>query len=73
MDGEAIMTDTSALIRSARIALGMTQQQLGERIGYTSRTAELTIQSIESGRRKVPRDKVKALAELLNLDPMRLL
>ena len=69
------MTDQSApaLIRSARIALGLTQQQLGERIGYTGRTAELTIQAIESGRRKVPRDKVKALSDLLRLDPMRLL
>ena len=69
------MTDTSApaLIRSARTTLGLTQQQLGERIGYTVRTAELTIQAIESGRRKVPRDKVKTLANLLNLDPMQLL
>ena len=69
------MTDTStpALIRSARIALGLTQQQLGEQLGYTGRTAELTIQAIESGRRKVPRDKVKTLANLLNLDPIQLL
>ena len=66
-------TPTPATIRSARIALGLTQQQLGERIGYTGRTAELTIQAIESGRRKVPRDKVKTLANLLNLDPMQLL
>ena len=69
------MTDTStpALIRSARLAIGMTQQQLGEQLGYTGRTAELTIQAIESGRRKAPRDKVKALSDLLSLDPMRLL
>lgn len=69
------MTDqsTPALIRTARADLGLTQQQLGERLGYTGRTAELMIQSIESGRRKVPRGKVKALADLLNLDPMRLL
>ena len=67
------MIDTSALIRSARIALGLTQQQLGEQLGYTGRTAELMAQSIESGRRKVPRDKIKALADLLHLDPLRLL
>ncbi len=60
-------------IRSARLALGLTQQQLGERIGYTGRTAELTVQAIESGRRKAPRDKVQKLADLLHLDPMRLL
>lgn len=67
------MIDTAALIRSARTALGLTQQQLGEQLGYTGRTAELTVQAIESGRRKVPRDKVKALADLLRLDPIRLL
>ena len=69
------MTDTStpALIRSARTTIGLTQQQLGEQLGYTGRTAELTIQAIESGRRKAPRDKVKALSDLLRLDPMRLL
>ena len=68
------MTDTStpALIRSARITLGLTQQQLGERIGYTGRTAELTVQAIESGRRKAPRDKVQKLAELLSINPIRL-
>ena len=60
-------------IKAARIAMGLTQQQLGERMGYAGRTAELTVQAIESGRRKVPRDKVKALSDLLNLDPMRLL
>jgi transcriptional regulator with XRE-family HTH domain len=67
------MTDTPAMIRAARIALGLTQQQLGERIGYTGRTAELTVQAIESGRRKAPRDKVKELSELLRLDPVQLL
>lgn len=69
------MTDqsTPALIRTTRLALGLTQQQLGERLGYTGRTAELMLQSIESGRRKVPRGKVKVLADLLNLDPIRLL
>ena len=69
------MTDTSApaLVRATRITLGLTQQQLGEQLGYTGRTAELTVQAIESGRRKAPRDKVKALSNLLNLDPIQLL
>lgn len=67
------MTNTPTLVRSARLALGLTQQQLGEQLGYTGRTAELMIQSMESGRRKVPRDKIKALSALLHLDPMRLL
>ena len=64
---------TAEEVKTARLALGLTQQQLGERIGYTGRTAELTIQAIESGRRKVPRDKVKKLAELLSINPIQLL
>lgn len=64
---------TADEVKSARLALDLTQQQLGEQLGYTGRAAELTIQAIESGRRKVPRDKVKALANLLNLDPIQLL
>lgn len=67
------MTNIPTLVRSARMALGLTQKALGEQIGYTGRIAELMIQSIEYGRRKVPRDKIKALAEVLHLDPMRLL
>ena len=64
---------TADEVMTARTALNMTQQQLGEQIGYTGRNAELMIQSIESGRRKVPRSKVQKLSDLLNLDPMRLL
>lgn len=67
------MIDTPTLIRSARAALGLTQQQLGERIGYTGRTAELTVQAIESGRRKVPRDKLQKLAELIRVPIEKLL
>lgn len=69
------MTDqsTPALIRTARIALGLTQQQLGEQLGYTGRTAELTVQAIESGRRKVPRDKMRKVAKALDIDPIKLL
>ena len=64
---------TAEEVKTARITLGLTQQQLGERIGYTGRTAELTIQAIESGRRKAPRGKLQKLATLLNLDPIQLL
>lgn len=67
------MTNIPTLVRTARMALGLTQKKLGEQLGYTGRNAELMIQSIESGRRKIPRDKIKVLAELLNLNPMRLI
>lgn len=66
-------TSTPTLLRSARMALGLTQQALGEQIGYTGRNAELMIQSMESGRRKVPRDKIKVISALLHLDPMHLI
>lgn len=67
------MTDTPALIRSARLTLGLTQKQLGEACGYPSDTAQRYVERWEAGTRTVPRDKVKAVAELLRLDPMRLL
>lgn len=69
------MTDTStpALIRTARLALSLTQQQLGEQLGYTGDNAQRYVYDWEAGRRMVPRDKVQKLAELLRLDPMRLL
>ena len=64
---------TADEIKTARLALGLTQQQLGERLGYTGENAQRYVYDWEAGRRMVPRDKVKALAELLRLDPMRLL
>jgi transcriptional regulator with XRE-family HTH domain len=67
------MTDTSALIRTARLALGLTQQQLGEHLGYAGENAQRYVYGWEAGRRKVPRDKVQKLAELLQLDPIQLL
>ena len=69
------MTDqsTPALIRTARIDLGLTQKQLGEACGYPSDTAQRYVERWESGTRTVPRDKVKAVADLLNLDPIQLL
>lgn len=63
----------SALIRSARLALGLTQQQLGEHLGYTGENAQRYVYDWEAGRRMVPRDKLQKLAELLRLDPMQLL
>ena len=64
---------TAEEVKTARLALGLTQQQLGEQLGYTGENAQRYVYDWEAGRRKVPRDKVKALADLLNLDPMRLL
>jgi transcriptional regulator with XRE-family HTH domain len=64
---------TEEEIKAARAALGLTQQQLGEQLGYTGENAQRYVYGWEAGRRMVPRDKVQKLAELLHLDPMRLL
>lgn len=69
------MTDTSTpdLIRSARLAIGLTQQQLGEQLGYTGENAQRYVYDWEAGRRMVPRDKVRQVAEALGLEPMELI
>lgn len=60
-------------IKTARTALNLTQQQLGERCGYTGTNAQRYVHGWETGVRKVPRDKVQRVAELLELDPMELI
>ena len=55
------------LIRDQRKALNLTQQQLGEMCGYTGRNAESMVQQWEHGRSPVPINKLRALAEALQL------
>ena len=52
-------------VREARIAIGLTQDELAEKMGYTSRT---TINKIEMGINGVPNSKLSLLAEILNVD-----
>lgn len=54
-------------IRAARKAKGLTQQALGEILGYTGRTAETSIQRWEYGTFLVPTDKLRQLAAALDL------
>lgn len=61
------MKDIPAIIKAARIRCGYTQQELGEKMGYEGRSAEVTVQRWESGSRPVPIDKIRALAAALNL------
>ena len=51
------------IIRSRRIALKMTQQELAQKLGYKSTS---TIAKIESGKNDVPQAKLAAFAEALN-------
>lgn len=57
------MSTVGERIRAARKAKGMTQRELGERTGYTSRS---TIAKIEAGVNDIPRAQVAAFAEALD-------
>lgn len=59
--------DIPAIIKAARLRCGYTQQELGEKLGYKGRSAEVTVQRWESGSRPVPLDKIRPLAAALNL------
>lgn len=55
-------------IKQARLAVGLTQQQLGELCGYTTASASRTVQRWEAGDRYVPHEKLRAVAKLLRLN-----
>ena len=57
---------TPDTIRAARIAAGLTQKQLGEAAGY--KDAQPFVASWEAGTRPIPRDKIRAVAEVLGLN-----
>lgn len=58
----------SELIAFKRRNLGMTQRQLGERLGYAKgKSAITTVQGWESGRHPVPMNMVRPLSELLGI------
>lgn len=61
------MKDIPAIIKAARMQLGYTQQELGEKLGYEGATANSTVRRWESGLRPVPLDKIRPLAAALNL------
>ena len=58
------------IIRSRRIALKMTQQELAQKLGYKSTS---TIAKIESGENDIPQAKLAAFAEALNTTPAALM
>jgi len=61
------MKDIPAIIKAARIRSNMTQQELGEKLGYEGDSAQVTVRRWESGARPVPLDKIRPLAAALNL------
>ena len=50
-------------IKLKRLELGMTQQELAEKIGYHAKTA---ISKIESGERELRQSKIRPIAEALD-------
>ena len=57
-------------IREARLARGLSQAALAEKVGYTTRAS---INKIELGKVDVPRSKIEAIAKALNVSPVWLL
>lgn len=57
-------------IRDKRIALGMSQDDLAKRTGYTSRSS---IAKIESGKVDLPQTKIKLFADALSTTPAELM
>lgn len=64
---------TPDTIRAARIAAGLTQKQLGQAAGYTDSTAQPFVASWEAGIRPIPRDKIRAVAKALGIEPTKLI
>lgn len=53
-------------IKSYRERLGLSQTELAEKIGYTSKT---TISKIEAGKIDLPQSKIEAFAKVLGTTP----
>lgn len=58
---------TGEELKRLRIARGFTQRRLGEKLGYTGRSAEVTIQNWENERHPIPITKIRKLAETLEM------
>ena len=67
---EAFLMELYKNIRSRRIALKMTQQELAQKLGYKSTS---TIAKIESGENDIPQAKLAAFADALNTTPAALM
>jgi len=64
------LIELGARIKKARLSMNMTQEQLAELLGYTSRS---TINKIELGKIDIPQSKLEDFAKVLNVDPVELM
>lgn len=56
-------------LRKIRTIRGITQEELSEKLGYSSRSS---INKIESGERDMPRSKIALAAKILGVSPLEL-
>ena len=61
---------TGERIRSRRLELGMTQEELARKLGYKTKS---TLSAIESGRNELKQAKIKQFATALDCDPLWLI
>lgn len=74
LDGQMPMkAEAGKRIFTARRNQDLTQQEVGESLGYSGETARITVARWESGTRPVPMDKIKALSALLHINALDLL
>lgn len=66
MKGREIMNPLYMNIKNRRLELGMSQEELAEKMGYTSRSS---IAKIEAGINDIPQSKIQAFAKALNTTP----
>ena len=64
------MANLSKNIKRLRISLGMTQDELADLVGYTSRSS---INKIESGQNDIPQAKIEKFSVALGVTPAHLL
>lgn len=65
--------EKDGIVRRARVALGLTQKELGEKCWYVGENAQKIVSRWESGTRPIPRDKIILVANILNLELQELL
>ena len=58
---------TGEELKKARLSKKISQQRLGELLGYEGRTAESLVQHWESDRREVPLKHIRKLSEILEI------
>lgn len=62
----SLLTEMGNRIRIAREQLGLTQDELARRTGYTSRSS---VNKIEDGKVDIPQSKIQLFANALNVTP----